>query len=149
MNSHSKETYPQLLHKLQQQTKWYKTLLQLGEQETLALRNADNQQLQKISQDTHKAQTRIEQLDKQIKKLLNSYPDKNIVKRDQQISRLVKGIENLLTTLIKRNATNVRVVQDELKQLREELKHLAMVERISRGYQKLPSVDSKFLDCTS
>ncbi|MCD6167355.1 flagellar export chaperone FlgN [bacterium] len=149
MNSHSKETYPQLLHKLQQQTKWYKTLLQLGEQETLALRNADNQQLQKISQDTHKAQTRIEQLDKQIKKLLNSYPDKNIVKRDQQISRLVKGIENLLATLIKRNATNVRVVQDELKQLREELKHLAMVERISRGYQKLPSVDSKFLDCTS
>ncbi|RKY83497.1 hypothetical protein DRP98_07045 [candidate division KSB1 bacterium] len=149
MNSHSKETYPQLLHKLQQQTKWYKTLLQLGEQETLALRNADNQQLQKISQDTHKAQTRIEQLDKQIKKLLNSYPDKNIVKRDQQISRLVKGIENLLTTLIKRNATNMRVVQDELKQLREELKHLAMVERISRGYQKLPSVDSKFLDCTS
>ncbi|RKY76701.1 hypothetical protein DRQ00_08250 [candidate division KSB1 bacterium] len=149
MNSHSKETYPQLLHKLQQQTKWYKTLLQLGEQETLALRNADNQQLQKISQDTHKAQTRIEQLDKQIKKLLNSYPDKNIVKRDQQISRLIKGIENLLTTLIKRNAMNVRVVQDELKQLREELKHLAMVERISRGYQKLPSVDSKFLDCTS
>ena len=149
MNSHSKETYPQLLHKLQQQTKWYKTLLQLGEQETLALRNADNQQLQKISQDTHKAQTRIEQLDKQIKKLLNSYPDKNIVKRDQQISRLVKGIENLLTTLIKRNATNMRVVQDELKQLREELKRLAMVERISRGYQKLPSVDSKFLDCTS
>ena len=149
MNSHSKETYPQLLHKLQQQTKWYKTLLQLGEQETLALRNADNQQLQKISQDTHKAQTRIEQLDKQIKKLLNSYPDKNIVKRDQQISRLVKGIENLLTTLIKRNAMNVRVVQDELEQLREELKHLAMVERISRGYQKLPSVDSKFLDCTS
>ena len=149
MNSHSKETYPKLLNKLQQQTKWYKTLLQLGEQETLALRNADNQQLQKISQDTHKAQTRIEQLDKQIKKLLNSYPDKNIVKRDQQISRLVKGIENLLTTLIKRNATNVRVVQDELKQLREELKHLAMVERISRGYQKLPSVDSKFLDCTS
>jgi len=149
MNSHSKETYPQLLHKLQQQTKWYKTLLQLGEQETLALRNADNQQLQKISQDTHKAQTRIEQLDKQIKKLLNSYPDKNIVKRDQQISRLVKGIENLLATLIKRNAMNVRVVQDELEQLREELKHLAMVERISRGYQKLPSVDSKFLDCTS
>ena len=149
MNSHSKETYPQLLHKLQQQTKWYKTLLQLGEQETLALRNADNQQLQKISQDTHKAQTRIEQLDKQIKKLLNSYPDKNIVKRDQQISRLVKGIENLLTTLIKRNAMNVRVVQDELEQLRDELKHLAMVERISRGYQKLPSVDSKFLDCTS
>jgi len=149
MNSHSKETYPQLLHKLQQQTKWYKTLLQLGEQETLALRNADNQQLQKISQDTHKAQTRIEQLDKQIKKLLNSYPDKNIVKRDQQISRLVKGIENLLATLIKRNATNARVVQDELEQLREELKHLAMVERISRGYQKLPSVDSKFLDCTS
>jgi len=149
MNSHSKETYPQLLHKLQQQTKWYKTLLQLGEQETLALRNADNQQLQKISQDTHKAQTRIEQLDKQIKKLLNSYPDKNIVKRDQQISRLVKGIENLLTTLIKRNTMNVRVVQDELEQLREELKHLAIVERISRGYQKLPSVDSKFLDCTS